>query len=173
MHTDDLLGPSRRFGDAPDRNGGRVGREHRPLGRRGLHLPQHLPLYREILEHRFDDQVGAPEARVGVRARQQRPEPGVLVLRQAASLQPVIQDLARPASPFATRGRSASFIRTSTPAWTTAVPAIPDPMNPEPTTPRRRTSAGWGGLGTPKSFLSWLVAKKIWTSLRETSVTAS
>src|SRR5438552_1287615 len=77
------------------------------------------------------------------------------------------------ASPFATRGRSASFIRTSTPAWTTAVPAIPDPMNPEPTTPRRRTSAGGGGLGTPKSFLSWLVAKKIWTSLRETSVTAS
>ena len=54
-----------------------------------------------------------------------------------------------------------------------AVPAIPDPMNPAPTTPRRFTTAGGGGLGMPKSFLRAVVAKKIWTSLRETSVTAS
>src|SRR5256712_2375331 len=49
------------------------------------------------------------------------------------------------ASPFATRGRSASFIRTSTPACATAVPAMPDPMKPAPTTPSRRTSTGAGG----------------------------
>src|SRR2546430_12061767 len=40
---------------SPDRDGGRVGREHRPLGRRRLHLPQHLPLHREILEHRSEE----------------------------------------------------------------------------------------------------------------------
>ena len=57
-------------------------------------------------------------------------------------------------SPFATRGRSASFMRTSTPACATAVPAIPDPMNPEPTMPSRRTSVGDGALAMPKSFLS-------------------
>src|SRR6266550_897872 len=77
------------------------------------------------------------------------------------------------ASPLATRGRSASFMRTSTPACAIAVPAMPDPMNPAPTTPRRVTTAGVGGLAIPKSFLRAVVAKKIWTSLRETSVTAS
>src|SRR5438874_182781 len=73
------------------------------------------------------------------------------------------------ASPLATRGRSASFMRTSTPAWAIAVPAMPEPMNPAPTTPRRLTTAGAGGLAIPKSFLRAVVAKKIWTSLRETS----
>src|SRR5207253_2078887 len=43
------------------------------------------------------------------------------------------------ASPFATRGRSASFMRTSTPAGAIAGPAMPDPMSPAPTPPRRPT----------------------------------
>src|SRR5436309_1736869 len=77
------------------------------------------------------------------------------------------------ASPWATRGRSASFMRTSTPACTIVVPAIPDPMNPAPTIASRCTAAGGGASGMPKSFLSWVVAKKIWTSLRETSVAAA
>ena len=64
-------------------------------------------------------------------------------------------------------------MRTSTPACTIAVPAMPDPMKPAPTIASRCTAVGGGALGRPKSFLSWVVAKKIWTSLRETSVTAS
>ncbi len=77
-------------------------------------------------------------------------------------------------SPFPTRARSASFIRTSTPAWATAVPAIPAPMNPDPTTPRRRTGRGVAVPGaTPSSFLRAVVAKKICTSFRETGLTAS
>src|SRR5204862_32851 len=39
--------------------------------------------------------------------------------------------------------------------------------------PRRRTVPGGGGLGMPKSFFICVVAKKICTSLRDTSVTAS
>jgi hypothetical protein len=55
-------------------------------------------------------------------------------------------------SPFPTRARSASFSRTSTPAWATAVPAMPDPMKPEPTTPSRRTGRAWRTEATPSSF---------------------
>src|SRR6266704_2490913 len=48
-----------------------------------------------------------------------------LVIRRRVSRSSRISRAA--ASPFATRGRSASFIRTSTPACATAVPAMPDP----------------------------------------------
>ncbi len=76
-------------------------------------------------------------------------------------------------NPAATRPSSVSRRRTSTPAWATAVPAIPEPMNPDPTMPSRCTASGGGASGAPRSFFSSVVAKKICTSLRDTSVTAS
>ena len=60
--------------------------------------------------------------------------------------------------------RSASLRRVSTSTLSAAMPAIPEPMKPAPTTASRRI--GRGGLpaapgGTPSSFLSAVVAKKI------------
>jgi len=44
-------------------------------------------------------------------------------------------------------------------------------MNPEPTTPSRRTSVGGGGLGTPKSFLSWLDLHELAGHVRDGELT--
>ena len=95
-----------------------------------------------------------------------------LVMRRRVSWPRRISVAAK--SPLPTRGRSESLSRASTPAWDTAVPAMPAPMKPAPTTPRRRTGRGAAVPGgTPSSFLSALVAKKIRTRLRDTSPTAS
>ena len=78
-------------------------------------------------------------------------------------------------SPFPTRGSSASLSRTSTPAWRDGRPrdagaheARAD--DAEPLAPARGVAVP---AATPSSFLSAVVAKKISTSWRETSVTAS
>jgi len=49
----------------------------------------------DLLEDRFDHELGTAEAGVRVAARQQRHEPSVLVLRDAAALEPIVQDFAR------------------------------------------------------------------------------
>ena len=68
---------------------------------------------------------------------------------------------------------SLSFSRTGMP--TSAVTAaIPPPISPAPRTPTFSTRAGLtDGSSTPVSFFSAVVAKKISTSRRETSLTTS
>ena len=95
MHPDHALRPGGDVGDLVDGDGRGVGREHRIRARRPLDLPQHLLLHRQVLEHRLDHELGAAESRVVGATRKQRDEPGVLEFRDATSLEPVVQNLAR------------------------------------------------------------------------------
>ena len=77
------------------------------------------------------------------------------------------------ASDLPTSASSRSRSLTGTPALT-VTKAMPLPMKPPPSIPTRSTLRGWiAGSSTPRSFLSAVEAKKISTSRRETSVTAS
>ena len=95
VHADHPLRPLRRRRDLVDRDRRRVGGEHRLAGRHRLHFTQHLLLDLEVLEHRFDHELGATEPGIGVAPRNQGDEAGVFVLGDAASLEPVVEDLAR------------------------------------------------------------------------------
>ena len=100
VHPDDLLRPACGFGDPVYRDGRRVRCEHRVRRGRRFDFTQHLLLDLEILEHRLDDQLGAAKAGVAIAPREQRDQPGVLVGRDAASLEPVVEDLARGGEPL-------------------------------------------------------------------------
>ena len=69
MHPDDLLRPARGLGDPVNRDGRRVGREHRVRGGRRLDLAQHLLLDAELLKDRLDRQLCTTEACVRVTTR--------------------------------------------------------------------------------------------------------
>ena len=65
MHADDRVRPLGRLRELRDGKRGGVGREDAILPDDGLRLTDDvLLLERQVLEHRFDDEVRAPEARV-------------------------------------------------------------------------------------------------------------
>ena len=69
VHADDAFRPARHFRDARDRDGGGVGGEDSRVRRRRLHFLQDLLLDRQVLEHRFDHELGSAESSVAVAAR--------------------------------------------------------------------------------------------------------
>ena len=100
MHTDHPLRPPGGFGNPMDRDGRGVGREHGILVRGRLDLAQDLLLDLELLEHGFDDELGAAEPRIPVAPRQEGDEPRVLVFRDAAALEAVVEDVPRGRQPL-------------------------------------------------------------------------
>ena len=63
MHAEDALGPAAAARDLRDRDRGGVACDTQPSGTDRLELRQHAPLDPEVLEHGFDHEIRAREAR--------------------------------------------------------------------------------------------------------------
>ena len=95
MHPNHPLRHARGLGDARDRNRGRVRSEHAGDRQHLFRFTEHLLFDAQLFEHRLDRQLGSAEAGVPITAGQQRDEPSVLVLRDAATFQSIVEDRAR------------------------------------------------------------------------------
>ena len=103
VHPEHLLRPPAPVRDVADRDRRRVRREHALLAGRPLRLREDTALEVQVLEHRLDHEVGAPEAAVVERRRD--PVEALLQVeaRQAPSLEALLPGAARVLHPAAER----------------------------------------------------------------------
>ena len=100
MHAEHPLRMPRALGDVPDRNRGRVAGEDGVGPRHRFDLRQYRPLELEVLVHRLDHEIGAGEAAVTGRARQERTEPFELRPGEPMALEASLQNGRRRAQPL-------------------------------------------------------------------------
>ena len=86
MQADEALGPVAGLGQQGDRQGRGIGRQHAVRRQHSIESARDFGLYRAVLEHRFDHQVGIAQQQVVGRRRDPLQDRIHLVLAQTAAL---------------------------------------------------------------------------------------